>query len=111
MRFFIISQYIIIMKFSYSVFKHDEETLLAVSDADIVGKTFEERDLQLDVSKEFYGSKTGDKKEIIKLLKDATMINAVGKEIISLLVQKDIIEKKSTIEIGGVPHAQIISIR
>ena len=99
------------MKFSYSVFKQDEETLLAVSDANIVGKTFEERDLQLDVSKEFYGSKTGDEKEIIELLKDATIINAVGKEIISLLVQKDIIEKKSVIEIRGVPHAQIISIR
>mgnify|MGYP001610994595 CR=1 FL=1 len=99
------------MKFSYSVFKQDKETLLAVSDADIVGKTFEERDLQLDVSKEFYGSKTGDEKEIIELLKDATIINAVGKEIISLLVQKDIIEKKSVIEISGVPHAQIISIR
>ncbi|MBI2076169.1 MAG: DUF424 family protein [Candidatus Aenigmarchaeota archaeon] len=99
------------MQFSYSVFKQGEEILLAVSDIDIVGKTFAEKDLQLDVSKEFYGSKSGDEKEVIKLLKTATIVNAVGNDIISLLIREDIIERKSAIEISGVPHAQIIAFK
>ena len=85
------------MQFAYSVFKQGEETLLAVSDIDIVGKTFEEKDSQLVVTKEFYAAKTGDEKEIIELLKTATIVNAVGKDIISLLIREDIIERKSAI--------------
>lgn len=96
------------MKFAYSVFEAGRDTILAVSDIGIIGKTFEEKDLHLAVSKEFYGSKTGDEKEIIKLLKTATIVNVVGRGIISLLVRENIINKESTIEIGGVPHAQII---
>lgn len=96
-------------KFSYSILKSSYDTILAVSDSDILGKSFSDGELQLTVSKEFYGSNSAEESEIIGLLKKATIVNAVGKSIISLLLTKTLVDKRNVIEIGGVPHAQIVS--
>lgn len=98
-------------KFCYKIFRQGEDVVLAISDVSMVGKTFEQEDLQLDVSREFYSQHICDKKEVIKLIESATIINAVGKEIISILLQEKLIEEDGILRVCGVPHAQIICIR
>lgn len=97
--------------FSYNIFRSGDDIILAISDKAIVGKIFEGNDIQLEVSEEFYSGKTCSDKEAVKLIKSATIINAVGNNIISLMLEKKLIEKNKVLDIGGILHAQIVSVR
>ncbi len=98
-------------EFSYRIFREGTNVLLAVSDLSIIGKTFEEGDLQIEVSEEFYHGKECSKGTVLKLIKDATIVNAVGNRIIELMVKEKIVDKDIILIINGVPHAQIIKIK
>lgn len=98
------------MEFSYKIYNESEELLLAIADSAILGKTFEEGEIQLTVS-EFYDGNKCDKNKALTLIKDATIINAVGKDIIDLLKQEDIIDKNFILKINGIPHAQVILVK
>jgi hypothetical protein len=96
--------------FSYKVFDQAGAVLLAIADVSIMGKTLAEGDIQFLVSKDFYSDKTCDEKAMKTLIKSATIINAVGKEIVSLLLDEKLVDKNTILYINGVPHVQIISI-
>jgi len=100
----------IFMKFSCKVFKKENEVLLAICDPEILGKTFEEEELHIEVKRDFYHEKFVDENDVLSLIKNATIVNAVGKETINLLLKNKYIKKECVIEIKGVPHAQIITI-
>lgn len=84
--------------------------MLAICDADIVGKNFEEEDLQISVTKEFYADKECSEKEALDLIKSPTIINAVGKNIISIMIKKKLVEQENVLYIQDVPHAQAVSL-
>ncbi|MBI3190444.1 DUF424 family protein [archaeon] len=96
-------------KFCYKIFNCGNDVMLAIADSDIVGKKFEEREIEIFVSKDFYCEKECDNKEALRLFKKSTIINAVGKGIIGAMIKEDIIKKTSVIVIDGVPHAQVIA--
>ncbi|HLC68107.1 MAG TPA: DUF424 family protein [archaeon] len=98
------------MMFSYKLFETGDDKLLAVCDANILGKTFTEGDLTLHVSKDFYGEKKSDAAAVLKIAKKSTIINAVGNDIVQLLIDKKIVNEESVIQIGKVRHAQVVSI-
>ncbi|MFA4819337.1 MAG: DUF424 family protein [Candidatus Aenigmatarchaeota archaeon] len=95
--------------FYYNLFKKDREVLLAICDEDILGKTFNSGDLEITIS-EFYKGKNCDGTGALKLAKNATIINAVGNNIINMLIEKKIVEASSVMKIGGTMHAQVISV-
>jgi len=96
------------MMFYYKVHKSGNDTLLAVCDDDIAGKTFSEGGLHLQIKEQFYcGAQAGE--EIIKMFKTATIINIAGKRIVALAEKNGWLSGK-IISIKGVPHAQIIKI-
>ena len=97
-------------KFAYKIFNQGSNTLLAISDAGIIGKTIGTKEIELTVSKEFYSEKSCDEKDIPRLVSSATIVNAIGKEIISLLLKNGFINDKNILYVGEVPHAQIITI-
>lgn len=91
------------------VHKSSGETILAIADKDLKGKTFEEGDFTLSVN-EFYGNSVCTKEEILELIESATMINAVGKNTINFLESRQIIDNKMIITIDKIPHAQVITL-
>ncbi len=95
--------------FSYRLFEQGEEKLLAICDKDVLGKDFSEGEVSIEVN-DFYSDKNCEKEEAIDLVKNATIINAVGNEIIDLLVNENIINKSNVIRIGDVMHAQIVAV-
>ena len=97
-------------KFVYKSYNKGNEKLLAIADASIVGKEFSEKELQITVSDNFYHEKECNEKEAIQMIKEATIINAVGNDIVSLMVNKKIVEKQNILYIGEVAHAQIYTI-
>jgi uncharacterized protein len=95
------------MKFSYNIYSQSSDSILAIADLELLGKTFEEGELILSVS-DFYRGQKCDHKKIVDLLKSATIINAVGKDIIGLLEKENMVNKNSILRIEGVPHAQVV---
>jgi len=97
-------------EFSYKIFKYGDGILLAVSDLSLIGKSFKENDLQIEISEDFYYGKECNQSIVLELIRGATIVNAVGNRIINLLVKERVIDKDSVLTIKGVPHAQIIKI-
>ena len=84
--------------------------VVAICDEDILGKTFEERDLFFEVKKDFYGGEKITKAQVKDLLIESDNINLVGKEIIAFALELHVIEEENIIRIKGVPHAQAINL-
>ena len=80
-----------------------EETVVAVCDEDLLGKEFD----FFKISPHFFEGELIDIDKVINELEKATIANIVGKEIISNLIEKGILEKENVKETNGVPHAQI----
>lgn len=89
------------------VYTTQGEILLAACDDHLLGETFEEGELQLVVSKSFYGGEKVSKELFIEHLKNATIVNLVGSEVIRIARELEMVHERAIIEIAGVPHAQI----
>ena len=87
---------------------HEAENrrILCLCDKNLIGKKFEEGKKILDISRGFYyGKEIGN--DIGDLIRHASIINAVGKESVQLLLDKKITNKEDIKKIKGIPHAQL----
>jgi len=91
------------MQFSVRLTGYQENTMLNICDVDLVGKKISEKNLQVDISKNYYGKEIVEKNEAENLLKNSSVINMVGKEIISLSMNLGIGSEKGIKKISGVP--------
>jgi uncharacterized protein len=86
------------------------EGVVAMADSDLIGKEFEEGEKYLKVSERFYKGEEETREEIIKVMKNASNINIVGKEVVEIALEEGFIKKEDIIKIQGVPHAQIYNL-
>ncbi len=93
-----------------NVFRVEGEVLVAACDEDIHGKSFEEGKLVLKVEEEFYGSDLMDWEGLFSLLKEATIANLAGREVVANAVEVGLIEGGNVLRVRGVPHAQVVRI-
>lgn len=93
--------------FAYRYFK--EDNLLAVCDRELLGKKLKSRDVEIEIKKSFYFEKFGDETELIKLLKEAKIINLFGRKIFELAKKENIFNGEVK-EVGGIVHLQIYKI-
>ena len=86
----------------------NHQLILAISDDDLIGKKFEENDLQLDLSSSFYRGSSYDEGSAKVLTAKASMINVVRKKSITFCSSLGLIEGGRVIVIKGIPHIQIL---
>ncbi|MCH8975262.1 MAG: DUF424 domain-containing protein [Thaumarchaeota archaeon] len=98
------------MQFSVRLTGYQENTMLNICDVDLVGKKISENNLQVDISKNYYGKEIVEKNEAENLLKNSSVINMVGKEIISLSMNLGIGSEKGIKKISGVPFLIVYKI-
>ena len=84
--------------------------VVALCDSDLIGKKFEEKDLQLDITERFYKGEEIEEEKLISILHGADIINIVGKESIELAIKAGVISRQNIIKIAGIPHAQYTTI-
>lgn len=96
------------MEFYYGVYRHGHELLVAVCDEDTLDKIFfsGEKGVKLEVKNSFYGRNKGQKEEVLSHMKNATILNLVGKEIIEIALEEGLISKGCVLAIGDTLHAQ-----
>jgi len=84
--------------------------LLAVCDENVLGKSVSEGDLELEVKESFYKDEKCDSRKILRLSREATIINAVGKNIVGILIDEGFVDSKMVLKIQGLPMAQMVRI-
>ncbi|WP_456326858.1 DUF424 domain-containing protein [Palaeococcus sp. (in: euryarchaeotes)] len=83
------------------------EVLVAACDENLLGKTFREGELKLEVKERFYKGELREVGELKALLSEATIANLVGEECVGKAVELGYVDKDRILRIEGVPHAQI----
>jgi hypothetical protein len=87
-------------------------TIVAACDKELIGKTFEEGKLQLNLKESFYQGEEIEKKEMIDLLKDYVQedatFNLVGQKVINCALKAGIIKQDNVGTIQGIPYALIL---
>ncbi len=91
------------MRFSIKLTDYQKNAMLNICDADLLGKKIIEKELEVHISKSYYGEKIVEKEEAKNLLKTSSIINMVGKETISLSTSLGIGSEEGVKEIDGVP--------
>lgn len=86
----------------------NHQLILTISDDDLIGKKFEENDLQLDLSSSFYKGSSYDEEAAKVLIAKASIINIVGKKSMSFCSSLGLIDDRRVIVIKGIPHIQIL---
>lgn len=81
--------------------------ILVVSDKEILGRKFEEGNLQLDLSKEFYRGEEKPEAEIKALVKAAYLLHLTGRKTLKFFSGLGIINKKRILIVKGIPHAEV----
>jgi len=98
------------MPICLKVHKTQEREVISLCDQDLIGKKFEQDELQLDIKKGFYKGKIFSYQELLKIMEKARNINAVGKESVSFLLKNNLIKISQIRKIQGVPIANIFML-
>jgi hypothetical protein len=86
--------------------------IVAICDAELLGKKFEEGEFQLDVKESFYQGEKMSAQEIIKIIQkmsneDATF-NIVGKKSVECAIKAGIILPDSVKTVSEIPFAMVL---
>jgi len=92
------------------VFRDRKCALVAACDSDLIGKTFREGKLKLEVARDFYAGKLTSLDETLRLLDSADMANLVGPCVVDAAVKKGLVNPDAIISVDGVPHVQFMKL-
>jgi uncharacterized protein len=91
------------MQFSVKVTEYQKNLMLNICDADLLGKTITQDELNITISKSYYGNQIIEQDEAKKLLETSSIINMVGKNTISLSLELGIGSELGIKNISGIP--------
>jgi hypothetical protein len=91
-------------------FKDQKYTLVAVCDSELLGSTFREGKLKLEVKVDFYRGLPASIPDALKAIDTADIANLVGEGIVEAAVQGGLVDPSAIVRIDGVPHVQIVRI-
>ena len=91
------------MQFSVKVTDYQKNLMLNICDIDLLGKNIVEDQLNMNISKSYYGEKIIEHEEAKHLLKNASIINMVGKDTVSLSLELGVGSENGVKKVAGVP--------
>lgn len=90
--------------------RRGRDTVVAVCDAEILGKTLEGGRVPFTVSEGFYKGVLGEVEEALDAMRHATVCNLVGKRIVEAAIERRMVHERAVIYFGDIPHAQIVKL-
>lgn len=91
-----------------SIRKTDGNVLLAICDAEILGKTLREGKIVFHVKEKFYKGSRVNVEEAVAMIEHSTIVNMVGRNVVQRAVEEGYVHPEAVLNIDGVPHAQIV---
>lgn len=81
-------------------------SIVCVIDKELLNKKFEEDDLQLDLSSNFFKGEEKTWDEAGDLIRNASGVNLVGEKAIKLAIEEGLITEDMIKKIAGIPYYQ-----
>lgn len=91
------------MPFAVRQTDYQRNPMLNICDAELLGKTIVEGELNMHISESYYGERFVEKEEAETLLKNSAIINMVGDKTISLSLGLGVGSENGVKKISGVP--------
>ena len=91
------------MNFAARVVNHQNNRMLNMCDAELVGRTLKQSDLEVKITKSYYGDRLIDEKEAEFLLRSSSIINMAGRKTIDLSIKIGVGTEKGVKDIEGIP--------
>jgi len=92
------------------VYRVQGEVLLAACDEELLGKTFREGELKLEVRERFYKGELVEEEKLEELLEEATIANLTGERCVGKAIELGYVDPERVLRIEGVPHAQMAKL-
>ena len=90
--------------------KTGNTVLLAICDAEILGKTLREGKIVFHVKEEFYKGAKVSIEEAIAIIENSTIVNMIGKNVVQRAIEKGYVHPEAVLNVEGIPHAQIVKV-
>ena len=84
--------------------------LLATCDEELLGEILREGKIVFKVGEEFYKGPKMPIEEAVETMKESTIVNMVGPNIVNKAIEKGLVHPEAVLKISGIPHAQIVKI-
>ncbi|MCE4609282.1 MAG: DUF424 family protein [Desulfurococcales archaeon] len=95
--------------FHISIYKTPYGTMLFAADEELVGKAFydEERKIALLVSEKLYGDKLVEEADLVKLMREASVLVLTGERTVEIAVKLGLVHPDAILYVRNVPHAHV----
>ena len=90
--------------------KCGEHVLLAACDEELLGEILRDKKIVFNVGKGFYNGPKMSVDEAIELMKESTVVNMIGSNIVKKAIEHGLVHPEAVLNICGIPHAQIVKI-
>lgn len=90
--------------------KCGEHVLLAACDEELLGEILRDGKIVFKVGEEFYKGPKMPVEDAVELMKESTVVNMVGSNIVNKAIEQGLVHPEAVLNICGVPHAQIVKI-
>ncbi len=91
------------MQFCVKTATYRQSSMLNICDADLIGRDVRKDELQVSISRSYYGDRTVDAAEAETLLQNSSIINMAGRQTVSLSIRLGIGSSEGVKNIGGIP--------
>ena len=98
------------MQFSVRTTNYQNQSMLNICDADLLGKKIIDGELTMHISENYYGERFVEKDEAESLLNNSSIINLAGKETVSLALKLGIGSENAVKVISDVPFLIIFNM-
>ncbi len=98
------------MQFSVRTTNYQNQTMLNICDAELLGKKIIQDELTMHISENYYGERFVERDEAETLLKNSSIINMAGKETISLSLKLGIGSELAVKKVSDVPFLIIFNM-
>jgi len=98
------------MQFAIRTTNYQNQSMLNICDAELLGKKIVEGELTMHISENYYGERFVEKDEAESLLKNSSIINMAGKETVSLSLNLGIGSENAVKIVSDVPFLIIFNM-
>ena len=82
--------------------------ILAICDADILGRTLKEGKIVFKISNDFYNGQKISVEQAVSMIENSTIINLIGNSCVEKAIENGFIHPEAVLKIEGISHAQIV---
>ena len=98
------------MRFFVKTSNYQNSNMLNMCDENLLGRTIANGNVQINISKNYYGQRLVEKQEAEQLLQNSSILNLVGTNTIQMSIQLKIGSSQGIKTIGDVPFLLVFKM-